>query len=605
MNANIENCNVELLEKQKEQLKNEIIYGKNSDFFKIYDIEACCGKTRTTEAALAEMVTDTTKNAILVRMKNVDCRESVENINKMVGETVAFAYNNEDVSGKAKYSIQKELNKYRVLVITHQKYKALSLNPKQRQVFSEDRSVLVVDEFISNVEKIKLTMLDINTYKKIFVEKPSVYDAFTNIIKGIEEYIILNDSGRYHHKFELEHTTKQFKELAGLIKSNYSNDTLFQRIQAIDRFTNDLESVNHSLLHEIKTVNQFCKMIMEIKEFFLHLSVYDNNTLYTVDSRYKNWFLENNILLDASGELQCAYALDNKQYSLVKCDKVLDHSQWRIINIVVNTTTAGKERMNKFYDVVNDMISKYGEDILVIGNQKELNEVVLPEESKGYFGNVTGSNEWGNKKNIAIIQTHNLNDIDFILKCLYYSEDYIKTKYPKLTSHSHGRRTCNRYSFDDARFEDIRNRWLASETYQALKRVNRNMAYSTDALVFMNNDDVINMIQSQMKNCLVEVVYPNEKELGYIENNQDAYINSLKKKSNANKFIKLMAEIREGKHNDLQTSKNMYKKKVIREYLGIKDSGNFTKQVLNKSEVIEYCKVWNIKMSGQYIEVNC
>ena len=35
MNTNIENCNVELLKKQKEQLKNEIIYGENEGHFSV------------------------------------------------------------------------------------------------------------------------------------------------------------------------------------------------------------------------------------------------------------------------------------------------------------------------------------------------------------------------------------------------------------------------------------------------------------------------------------------------------------------------------------------------------------------------------------------
>lgn len=58
MNTNIENCNVELLEQQKEQLRNEIVNGDNSENFLVFDIEAGCRKTRTAEMALFEAYKD-------------------------------------------------------------------------------------------------------------------------------------------------------------------------------------------------------------------------------------------------------------------------------------------------------------------------------------------------------------------------------------------------------------------------------------------------------------------------------------------------------------------------------------------------------------------
>ena len=86
MNTKIANCNTELLEKQKNDLKNDIIYNNNSKGFIVYDIEAGCRKTRTAEEALAELALNTDKQAIFVRLNNSDCRESVENINKLANE---------------------------------------------------------------------------------------------------------------------------------------------------------------------------------------------------------------------------------------------------------------------------------------------------------------------------------------------------------------------------------------------------------------------------------------------------------------------------------------------------------------------------------------
>jgi hypothetical protein len=189
-NTKIENCNNELLEKQKAELRHEIIYGNNKDAFKVFDIEAGCRKTRTAEEALAEMVTLTDKNAIMIRLNNNDCRESADRINKLIGKKVAFAYNNEDVSVHRRKAEQKKFGQYRVLIITHPKYKVLASDTSQRKIFTEGRSILVVDEFISVTEKLELSEVDINTYKALFQYDSVISKAFSSYIKNIEDYFI-------------------------------------------------------------------------------------------------------------------------------------------------------------------------------------------------------------------------------------------------------------------------------------------------------------------------------------------------------------------------------------------------------------------------------
>ncbi len=80
------------MENQKDNLKSDILNNYNSNGFIVYDIEAGCRKTKTAEEALAELALTTEKQAILVRPTISDCRESVDNMNRIAGSEIALAF---------------------------------------------------------------------------------------------------------------------------------------------------------------------------------------------------------------------------------------------------------------------------------------------------------------------------------------------------------------------------------------------------------------------------------------------------------------------------------------------------------------------------------
>ncbi len=127
------------------------------------------------------------------------------------------------------------------------------------------------------------------------------------------------------------------------------------------------------------------------------------------------------------------------------------------------------------------------------------------------------------------------------------------------------------------------------------------MQYDTDCIIFINNDEVIKLLSEKLKHCTVESETITASDVGYAYTKKDKYINKLKENSYASKFIQLLAELQEGKHQELACGNGKYKKKVIREYLGIQDTKNFSSLVLKKSNVIEYCQTRNIDLSGQTI----
>lgn len=604
MNTNIENCNTELLEEQKRQLKHEIVYDKNSGHFAVFDIEAGCRKTRSAESALVDLCKHG-KKAIFVRRTDNDCRESMKNINELAGGNIAFAYNNEDVPVNTASKINSYLQNIPIVIITHQKYTVLMKDMGKRKLFSKGRSALVIDEFLSTINIIALGEGDIKTYKALFENDSVLLQAFNKAMRQPIDFLTAynkENSERRFTSFMDKSPSKDFNLLVKLIHANVTNDLLKEWKENIRCSVTPIPDINLALLDDMYTVKTMCGHILEYKQLFTGMCLYSDKKLYTTDKRCNYWFLDNNIMLDASGELQIAYSLNNEEFMLQHCEKVLDHSQWKIINVPVTTTTAVKDKILNFYDVVNQKLKKYGNDILVVGKKDEMRLIDVPEENKGYFGNITGSNQWYDKKNVAIIQTHNLSDVDYILKYLHYAKETIEESFP-LTCKCNGRTVKKIYSFTDKRLEKIRIHWIASEIYQAVKRVNRNMRYATDVLIFINNEEVIELIKSQMKNCIVETI-DFENDMFIMEKSkQDDYVETLKLDSHATRFIEFLAEIQNGLHPEFLDEKHRIPKAKLREYLGIKSSSNFADKVLRKSEVISYCQVREINLSGQYIKL--
>lgn len=600
MNTKIENCNTELLEEQKRQLKYEIVHGENEGHFAVFDIEAGCRKTRTAEEALVELY-KTGKKAIFVRQFNNDCRESMENINRLAGKDISFAYNNEDVTTDMIRKIK--LEQFPILIITHQKYRVLMMDSGKRKKFSQDRTTLVIDEFLAAIHPISIDEKDIETYRALFKEDYILLRTFEKAMYMVTDFLKTWNKMECVRKYVSladKSPSKDFKKLIDLIRANMTNEQLEEYKCRIQQ--SSCINANINLLAEIKTVKALCEKLIEYKQLFGNMCLYFDKRLITTDRRYKYWFLENNIMLDASGELQIAYSLNKEEFELKHCEKVLDHGKWKIINIPVTTTSSVKERITNFYDVVNEEIRKYGDDILVVGKKEEMDLINVPEENKGYFGNITGSNQWYDKKNVAIIQTHNLSDVDYILKFLHYSKGKLDENF-NLNARCIGRSHKMIYSFTDERLENIRVHWIASEIYQAIKRVNRNMVHTTDVIIFLNNEKIISLVQEQMKNSCLEVTDYDKEMFHMVESKQDKYLDELQKNSYATKFIELLAELQNGLHSEMLDSENRISKKDARLYLGINSTANFSNKVLRKTEVISYCEVRNIGLKGQHIKI--
>jgi len=602
-NSKIHNCNNDLLEKQKQELINEIINGINDTYFKVFDLECGTGKTRVAEIALSKLATQTSKKAIFVRPDNADGVETANIINELTGKTVAFAYNGDTVPDDNKIAFNGKLGDYSILIITHSKYLVLATDIAKRKLFTSGRSVLVIDEAINEIRHLNLSQLDIDTYKLIFQNDYEMLNTYHKAIWKLEDMITNNPTGRYPIKINEYGIIKNIDLLIKYIRHNMTNKTLNKIIEDVLASGADANSI---LLGSIKTVKSLISHMDDIKEYYKNLCVLDNGCFHVADSKMKKWLLVNNIILDASGELQASY-MDKTLYKINGNEKVLSHHNWSVIHVPVNTTTNGKTKIVNFYDEVNSIVKYYGKaDTLVVGAKHDIDRIDVPNENKGYFGNIVGKNTWRDLKNVVIMQTPNLSDIEYILRYFYYSKDFITENIVSKTS---GRNITIRYSFSDARFERVRTLFVAEQIYQCVKRVNRNMRYSTNAIIIINNDDVMELLKQYLKDCRYELL--DNSHFRYQHTKQDAYVEKLKKGSHAQKFKDLLAEMEFGKHTELlhhdkngNGKKGVYSKKAVREYLGLNSSSAFSHKVLCKTDIVSYCKIRNIDISGQYIIIS-
>lgn len=606
-NTNIQNCNTALLEQQKTALIDEIINGHNQDFIKVFDLEAGTGKTRTAEKGIAIGVM-AGHRYIFVRQFNSDGIESAKNINRISGKEVALAFNDSIFSTRSQRAdAEAEFKDYPVLVITHAKYIALMGDSSKRRAFINGRDCLIIDEFINTVHRLQLSKKDIKTLEVFFTFDHELLYQYLNLVHFLDDEITNNPCGKNYARFALKSKNKPFTTFIKCVKANITSDFCKNRIKYI-RENWSKDDINVELLESLSTVSQVCRQIGVIHEFYEQLCVIDNGILYSSDTRCKMWLLENNIMLDASGELQIAYTLNQKLYKLTGFDKVLNHSNWTLVNIKLNTTNAGIDRVTNYYEEVNKIVSECGNSTLVISNKSDIAYITsVPEGQKAYHYNLIGSNQWANLQNVVVAQTPNINDVEYVLKFLHYAKASID-KTPGLTTKSVGRQGKSRYSFTDPRLEHVRVLHLAETMYQGLKRVNRNMEHKTKAVVIMNNDDVLELLKMQLRGCKCKTVSGEEFEVK--QTKRDFYISKLQEDSQAARFMKLIAELECGKHPELQyTDKKgiahkKYKKADIRKYLGIDSANKFNMNVLFKTQVKTFCNVRHISTDGQYIQLS-
>jgi hypothetical protein len=567
------------LTKQKEFLRKEILEGTNKDKFKVINLECGTGKSKTAREVFKTIGSDD-RHILYVVQRNVDAIEC----EKACGSNVK-AINTDTFDLKEFNLIKKDLKNIPVIVISHEKYKVLAKDKSQRKYFTEGRDTLIIDEYLDvvNGNTLSISMEDIEKTRKGLNSRAleNLFMSFTNPI-----FDFLNDNSKRNtfwnfkgNKKEINKKINNFKAKVKCLKDNELNS-----------------------------------YIEKVKQFYNQTCVVEHKVMYCTDRSYDYWFMNNNIVLDATATVNMAYTLREDMFTIAKQSRVSNHDKWNFHSITSNVTVSGKAKAVDFYDIINGFLKQKeeaGVPILYVGSIED--EKHIQNKHINHFGAITGSNEYKDLHDIVIGHTPNMPYRQYVLEYLFYSNEKFDGR-NEWGGANDGNKEKKVFRFKNKRFEDYRVNKVTEHIYQAIKRINRNMIDEANVLLFCNDEKVIKKLNKLFGKEFV--VLPNIlKYESKRSANSDLALDKINSEKKANsygaKFITLCDEILEGKHNELLKTKKdrygkvvvvegKYSKKLISQYLGI-DTKHFKEYILDAIEVFEYMSKKGIKNEGQAI----
>ena len=612
---NVKNCNLAQLKMYRKKFIHDVINGQNNfnivdnkfiyfnkDRLKIESRECGLGKTHDVLIALIDKYTyNKQKGSIYVSKTKRSGIEMVEEINRAFGQEIAFAIN-EDTT-KSKKDIEIKLKIYPIIAITQRLYEILANDKGMIKKFKEGRDLLIIDEWFSLATIKTFSLANIKEIENKLTDR-NLIELFKKIVEELDKTLSTIDSKRpfFNTKTDKKVIKKLINKLKKLINENID-----------DVFLKRLETSKKELIQNIE----------DIQHFYNGTCLIENYILYTIDRSLEYWKLDNNFILDASAKLNGAYELNKDLFQIKKYKSVLNYKNWHVIQIHENSSASGKENYSNYKDVVCKIADDLGRrDTLIIDNMKSANKN-YPNYKATYFANLRSNNDYKDMKNVIIACTPYLPDRDVVLEYLYFSgKNYYEENEEDIfneISNWNGGKHGEIYELNNSNFEMYRKQLVASEIYQAIKRVNRDMSQETTVVIITKDNIVFQMILKMLPKCnVVQNSKYNSQEYAFKRKNVKRPCKNIKEQEQcgtyAEKTILLFRKILEGnvpeeiivKDRKGIVQKNKYKKKVIGEYIGIdyskkNASSIFCNKVLNKVEVIDFMKRNQIAEQGQHI----
>ena len=612
-NEDIKFCDYIKLKKQLEKIEKAMV----SDYFSCnislkkepykFDLFNCECSTGKTFSVVTKVVLFLEKWAIdiynpkgmLFVMQNIaPCKYYANKINKelfdnnIIAETVDSDMDDVEIKNK--------LNRYPVIFLTHEKYKVLAQDEEERKQFSKDRILLVIDEFINMSKKIWIDNIE---YEKLIVvfKDDEIKEKFRNATKELKDYFVYLEKNGQDRDKELH--IKNFK-------TDYSY--IFTEIEKIKQYIKDnFDDQDLIDFYNANKKRSIYNVLDEVKEFFGGTSILESGKLYTVKRNLQLWGLSKNIILDGSGTLNYAYYIQRNKinFRLEKDYKVLDHKNFTVEHIKINSTKTSKNRYSNYYNLCYKILCELGIDKTLVVCRKEEHQDKNGNEITKYFDvpfinhwqNFLGSNVYGDLKNMLIVDTFNMSEKDYILEYLYYSNETLKDDedIKVLTKDNH------RY-FTNKEIEEYKNRRIANEFYQAFKRINRKLNYTSRIVIITIHTEAVMLACDMLKNCEYKDITDKYKEmLDY----KEEYKQSTKNSDRIIKAKEILSDIINNnfQYKDIVRIENNNKiipKQRLRNLLGIESAPNFRRDVLSKKDFKNFLDENSIEDKGQNLIIH-
>jgi hypothetical protein len=483
------------------------IFPKLEKLFNVFMYEAALGKTYTIIETLKKLSIKT--NKLNKPIKTLIITKFIDEGKIIADELNKFKHNMaKDENSDNKEKNKKDLKNYEVLIITHAMYKKLCKDSYKRRYYIEGRTTLIIDEELNMVEMDSLGDIDIDRLRKTLREL---------------EYKDENSS------IDLEVTLNRI--ISGLIeKKDQCHDKAYRYFEFIDSKADRAIEILKTMVNEclftenylyhlkyahniITNKHQVLQKLDMLKKYFNNPKVLvSNKTLYTYDDDMKYFFLENNMLLDASAKFHELYKL-GEQFNLVEAERIFPHNNWTIHISNTNTTKVAKHKDDNFYkDIVALIIQECTEkdEILILGLEEDIahikdnyREKLLHLENLNYsnFQNMRGKNEWKDFSKCFIIHTPVMPTPYYIFMYMLYTN-----KIPTEDEFRFQKINKNMGFKYNNTLESLRKTDIVSGIYQGIKRINRGTEHiddKADVYLINGNSEIIDIIINQLKDVKV------------------------------------------------------------------------------------------------------
>lgn len=487
-----------------------------------------------------------------------DCKNNAERINNWykeyteVKEDVAIDI---DPSSMSRKVIKEYLQTYSFVFITHSKYRRLLLNSAERYKYMRGRGLLIIDEYIDFVQPIEFSstynVLLRKDVKQLGGKKAvNIYDKITyelnNEIKRLDR---LRDMAREEKDEDIkkELKPKQFEFFNPTTDVKVIRNLIQQTSAEIEKYSSQGKLMEYQKNNEWTSIFDKLK---QLENFYLGTSVeeysYNEHTnkkeqlIFVPSYHLQPFFLKNSILLDASAELNPIYTYLSHQYQLIPQKKIFDHSNFTITHLHINGTKSAQR--HKYINYVeasrkivkklrNEQNEEFEKTFVVTIKDRCVNKddepvyvYQIPDEELfvGYYEILKSDNGFKDFQNCFLETLYMPPPRLCILKYLYFTRKRLETGDIDTSFGNND----GLGKFRNAELENIRKYEIANLSYQAIKRINRDMLIDNCKVVWnCHYDEVVDIVLKMMLNCNYET--DSEMEQYYVEIEKEIDENSL------------------------------------------------------------------------------
>ena len=566
-------------------LKEIITEGSTgTEAFNVFAIESGLGKSKYTDQIIDESLNDweNIKTYLVVKRFKEDVEEMsrvLSHHNPPIGFSPTVLGITSDNWGEWKEQTE-ILKQVRVIIITHARYINICLDDELRQVFTDSREVLIIDEKVN---------FPIYSFSEIYYENirkmlPSVAfkEEFDKVCKKLRKILE-------------QHQTAGDQNKVIRIEPKISTNTIKDFLKLVDLNIKDIKDLSN------RNAIQNCANGLE--QWYSTMCIYNGGNIITFNRKHMLWGLKNNVILDASSSIDAVYQISH-DYTVIDKGRIVDHENSTFYNIPFNTSKKNlQQNQNEYYKEIALKIKDYhteNDQTLIVSSKDGykkvkdellelgITEIHIPkqpqrennEESRegkvtqpfaiNWFGNIIGKNSYADFTQCWIISTPNIPLGHHLMHYMMYA------KRKNLGKNS---LELDRGKFKNAEFNKVQAGFVASEIYQSIKRIQRNTKPKGEFFIVNSNDVLIDQVLGQIEGSInrktFDLEFVQKQKQGRESNHIDAFIDYMK--------LKPVGE---------------YSKKQISEDLGIKH----LYRVL-KSDRVQLLEEYNhIKVKSRSIE---